>query len=133
MKFTTCPCCSGLAYTGCCELYHKGKNAENALLLMRSRYSGYALHQYEYIISTTHPKSPLYLKDRNLWLNQIKHFSANTQFVRLEILDSSLEELESYVTFIAHLKQGNKDASFKEISRFLKENGQWLYFAGRIE
>jgi SEC-C motif-containing protein len=125
-----CPCCSGLHYEACCAPYHQGKKAENALLLMRSRYSAYALDQPEYIMLTTHPKSPLYLKDKTIWSKQIRHFTMNTQFLQLKILDSKVGELESYVTFMAYLKQGGLDASFKETSRFLKENDQWLYLMG---
>lgn len=99
---------------------------------MRSRYSAYALHEYKYIIATTYPKSPLYQKNQKLWLESIQSFCAKTQFIKLEIIESKLEEKESYVTFIAYLKQGNQDASFKEASRFLKENGQWYYTEGKI-
>lgn len=128
MNIMKCPCYSGWGYTACCAPYHGGRKAENALILMRSRYTAYALHEYKYIIDTTHPKSPLYLKDTKLWLNQIQSFSINTQFIKLEILDSTLGEHESYVTFKAYLKQGTSDASFTERSRFLKENGQWFYY-----
>ncbi len=47
-------------------------------------------------------------------------------------MDSKLGDLESYVTFVAYLKQGYRDASFQEISRFLKENNEWLYIEGII-
>lgn len=38
-----CPCHSQKCYEECCKRYHEGAAAENALILMRSRYSAYAL------------------------------------------------------------------------------------------
>lgn len=131
--FSLCPCGSGLSYDACCSLYHQGtRTPENALLLMKSRYSAYARHQYDYIMSTTHPKSRLYLKNQVLWRNEIKRFSSATKFIKLEIFDYSPGTTESFVTFGAYLQQGEADISFKEISRFILENHKWYYMDGQL-
>lgn len=127
-----CPCGSGLGYDICCGPYHAGKKAEDAMILMKSRYSAYAQHQYDYIISTTHPKSPLYMANAILWRTEIKKFSTATQFVKLEIFDYKAGPLESYVTFGAYLRQGDRDVSFKETSRFILENQAWFYVEGVV-
>ena len=51
-KQSSCPCCSGKSAI-CCQKYHKGLTPENALVLMRSRYSAYALGVGDYLIETT--------------------------------------------------------------------------------
>jgi len=127
-----CPCHSDKEYDLCCGVYHKGENAPNALLLMRSRYSAYALKNIDYILRTTHrdhPQSQLPLQKRR---TQIGAFSSKTKFNGLEILDFKEEGGEAFVTFRAILSQNGKDASFTEKSRFLKENGAWAYVSGEI-
>ncbi len=124
-----CPCGTGKSYAECCQRYHEGLPAENALALMRSRYSGYALKKPDYIMLTTHPLNPSYTQDRKRWRQDILKF-CQFHFDRLEILDFTDGDTTATVTFIAHLRQGNRDASFKEKSLFEKVNGRWLYKEG---
>jgi SEC-C motif domain protein len=128
-----CPCCSGKTYKECCRKYHQGALAENALLLMRSRYSAYALGVAPYIIATTHPSSPHYVENRQLWLKNMQQFYEQVNFNQLEILNTSLNDQESFVTFVAHLSKGDQDLTFTEKSRFIKEGNAWLYVDGKIE
>jgi SEC-C motif-containing protein len=127
-----CPCHSGKCYGDCCQKYHLGALPENALVLMRSRYSAYALGLSEYIIETTHPESPLRVSDRRQWLDKIGLFSKQTSFDGLDILDTQLSDPVSFVTFVAHLSMGGTDKSFTEKSRFLKVEGAWRYLEGEI-
>lgn len=122
-----CPCYSGIPYSLCCEPYHKGKPAPRAELLMRSRYSAYALHLIDYIIKTTHPKNPSHATQQDLWRKEILRFSETTSFDGLHI--DSIEEgtTSAYVTFTATLTQSKHDVSFTERSLFEKVDGVWLY------
>jgi SEC-C motif domain protein len=128
-----CPCCSGTPYTACCQPFHQGGWPDNALKLMRSRYSAYALCLPDYIIRTTHPENPQFCHDATLWSQQISEFCLHTQFRRLEILDFQENDAYATVTFVAHLTRNNRDASFKEKSRFEKIEGQWLYLNGQLD
>ena len=114
-----CPCCSGETYSNCCKPYHDGAPTPTALTLMRSRYSAYALDKANYIVITTHPKSPYYEKDRKKWKQGIREFCQATQFLKLEILGYG----EDWVHFIAHLSSG----PLNEHSLFEKADGKWLY------
>lgn len=114
-----CPCCSGKPYSECCKPYHDGLAAPTALALMRSRYSAYALENADYIIQTTHPKSPYYESNRKKWKLAILHFCHQVQFVRLEIISYA----EDWVYFIAHLGT----TTLEEKSRFEKVDEKWLY------
>lgn len=132
MSLSPCPCCTGKSYEECCKPYHEGLAAETALLLMRSRYSAYAKQRADYIVLTTHPKNPAYTIKKEEWKNRILHYSLQTTFDSLEILDFQDGPLVAYVTFIAKLHQGDKNLSFEEKSRFEKVNGRWLYHSGNI-
>jgi len=121
-----CPCHSGEKYKKCCQPYHKGILPKTAFLLMRSRYSAYALGIIEYIMATTHPNNPdaaIALAD---WQKGITDFAHSTQFLGLKILEFIDGEEESYVTFEARFDHG----VMKEKSRFLKVEGKWLYERG---
>lgn len=128
----TCPCCSGLNYTECCKRFHDGALPKNALELMRSRYTAYVLNLPEYIIQTTHPASPQYRTDRSLWIRKIAGFSNHCSFNKLEILDHKEQGALATVTFVAHITQDEKDATFTEKSYFERMKGKWLYRHGQL-
>lgn len=127
-----CPCHSGKLYKDCCQCYHQGDQPKTALALMRSRYAAYALGLADYIMTTTHPHHQDFSLDYLSWKQQILMFSAMTNFEGLQILDDCEDVKEATVTFIANLKQGNRDISFKEKSHFCRESGQWLYESGEV-
>lgn len=130
---STCPCCSGKPYINCCQKYHQGVLPENALALMRSRYSAYALNLADYIIETTHPQSPYFVSNKKQWLSQILDFSQKVSFNKLEILRTeNLSSEEAFVTFVAHLSKEDIDLTFTERSRFLKQGHAWKYMDGKI-
>ena len=121
-----CPCQSGSKYKKCCQKYHKGAIAPSALTLMKSRYSAYAVGNADYIMRTTHPQNSDYSNETSHWRAEIMQFCHTTLFHGLKILSVEDGVYEAFVTFEATLSTG----MFKEKSRFLKENGQWLYVDG---
>ncbi|MGA8165505.1 MAG: YchJ family metal-binding protein [Waddliaceae bacterium] len=127
-----CPCCSGLSYEQCCQRYHRGSIAENALILMRSRFAAYAVQDADYIIKTTHPKNPGFKKDLAGWKKEILRFTKRTDFLGLTIADFADGDTRAAVTFHAELRQTDKDASFTEKSYFEKVNEKWLYRDGVV-
>lgn len=127
-----CPCGSEILYGNCCGRFHKGELPGNALELMRSRYSAYALNLGNYIIATTHPENPHYQTDLSAWKKTLQQFSKQTLFDKLTILEFIDGESEAFVTFRATMRQNRRDASFTEKSRFLKVHGRWLYHSGVV-
>lgn len=127
-----CPCCSGNNYKTCCQPFHEGAQPQNALQLMRSRYSAYVLNIPEYIISTTHPASSQYSDNKFSWKRGISQFSKGSSFNRLEVLDFKEKETLATVTFTAHITQEGGDATFTERSFFEKKNNKWLYRGGQL-
>lgn len=127
-----CPCTSGKFYSQCCQRFHDGKIPKTAALLVRSRFSAYALAKSDYIMQTTHPASPQFESNREKWAQNILAFSQHTQFKSLEVLGTQENDFFATVTFVAHLVQQNKDISFTEKSYFEKKQGKWLYRSGLL-
>jgi len=59
-----CPCGGGaenLPYSRCCKPFHKGEAyPQDCVTLMRSRFTGYAKGEGEYVVKTTHPENPIF-------------------------------------------------------------------------
>lgn len=127
-----CPCCSGHEYEVCCALFHRGALPENALQLMRSRFSAYALNMPDYLIATTDPASPNYSENKFSWKRSLSHFSQNTEFQQLKILDFKESGLFATVVFVAVIAQGGSDATFTERSYFERSRGRWYYRNGEV-
>ena len=122
MSTIICSCSSGKPYAQCCEAYHlKEALPQSAELLMRSRYSAYALHLIDYLWDTTHPaKRYLYNKaDMTQWAK------AN-HWLRLEIVSAKKHVVE----FKAYYQKGLQQCVHHERSQFKKEKEQWYYFSG---
>lgn len=123
-----CPCHSGKIYSRCCEPFHKGAiSPETPEKLMRSRYAAYALKLVDYVIETTHPKSPTYETNLEEWKKSIEQFCQSTTFTGLTIDSTTSSGHTGTVLFHAHLKQGDQDVSFREHSLFTKVGEKWLY------
>lgn len=116
-----CPCQSGKDYDECCGRFiSHHKHAENAQLLMRSRYSAYVLDNSDYILDTWHPDfRPMSVKkDKELhWL-------------RLDILESNEQDDQAVVEFEARLLIDKYVNSLHERSSFVREEGRWFYTSG---
>lgn len=118
-----CPCHSSKKYDECCAPYHRGMAAPTALALMRSRYSAYALKLVEYVVKTTHPKSPLQPLDAA----SLKDFCDHTRFLGLEIVDFQDGQETATVIFRPRLMQNGKELVYTEKSLFEKVDGRWYY------
>lgn len=124
-----CPCHSQYKYDECCKRYHDGAHPENALALMRSRYSAYALQLVDYLIQSTDPKGKVYQSNLDQWKRDLRKFSESTAFSDLQIIDfqEGPDADTATVTFRAILWQGHHEVSFTEKSLFKKVNGRWMY------
>ncbi len=118
-----CPCGSNIIYKKCCKPLHKGLYARNALSLMRSRYSAYALKEINYIIATTHPDNEQYQEHKQKWKSELREYCNSVSFDGLKIIEFVDGEKEAIVEFVAII-----DAKeYQERSIFKKEK-RWLYY-----
>ncbi|OZI61665.1 YchJ family protein [Bordetella genomosp. 11] len=121
----TCPCGTGRTYPACCGKWHEGPHhlqAPTAEALMRSRYSAYVLDLLDYIRDTWHPATrPTHMEPNPpglKWLGlQVKHHTVK-------------DEEHAEVEFVARSRLHGKGQRMHETSRFVRENGRWLYVDG---
>jgi len=131
-KYKPCPCWSKLLYHKCCKPYHDGALPDNALALMRSRYSAYALNLVDYIVGSTHPSNPQYNADLVKWKSELSQFSSGFKFDGLKINQFVDGPESATVSFTASITGSGGDASFSETSIFVKESGKWFYKSGDV-
>ncbi|HEY8720655.1 YchJ family protein [Pengzhenrongella sp.] len=121
MKTLPCPCQSGQVYAECCEPFHRGAaRAATAELLMRSRFSAYAVGDVGYVRRSWHATT----RPPDLVLDD------DVRWYRLEVLGSSrggVFDTEGTVEFRAHYRANGARGSQHEVSRFVREGGEWLY------
>lgn len=121
MTAMPCPCGLPADYNDCCGRFHRGDAAApTAERLMRSRYSAFAVGDANYLLRTWHPTTrPAHLDLDN-----------RTQWIGLDVLattEGSAFHSTGTVAFRAHYREGRKTATLNENSRFVAENGHWLY------
>lgn len=124
-----CPCASKLTYDRCCQPFIEGKKAaETATLLMRSRFSAYALGKVDYLLATTAESERAKL-DRD----ELIQYCRTIRCVSLKILSAELggpEDETGTVKFHASLQVQGKRQLHSELSRFSREAGAWVYVDG---
>lgn len=113
-----CPC-GGADYASCCGRFHNGAPAPDAVMLMRSRYSAYALKLENYLLATWHPDTCPDALDLAV---------DSTKWISLEVKKYLPESPDrATVEFVARFKIGGRAGRVHEISGFIRENGRWLY------
>ncbi|MEH1169043.1 YchJ family protein [Micromonospora sp. CPCC 205539] len=120
-----CPCGSGGAYADCCAPVHAGTaQAPTAEALMRSRFSAFALGDTDHLLrswaSSTRPPS--------------LDLDAGQRWTRLEIVETErggLLDNAGTVTFHAHYRNAGRPGTLTERSRFVREDGHWVYLDGQ--
>lgn len=120
----TCACGSGLAYADCCSRYHSGTFVPNGEVLMRSRYTAYAMGIENYLLDTWHPSTrPASLDFKS---------SPQTQWIGLQVISHQRQDIDhATVEFIARCKINGQAFRMQEISRFVREGERWFYVDGK--
>ena len=119
-----CPCLTGLTYDACCGPLHSGAaRALTAEQLMRSRYSAFAVGEASYLLKTWHPSTrpdELELDPSVRWYRlDVQATDAGTPF-----------DTAGTVEFEAFRKGPGGAGSQHEVSRFVREDADWLYLDG---
>jgi SEC-C motif-containing protein len=118
-----CPCGSNLEFAICCERIHKDlKEATTAEMLMRARYSAFAVHNIEFLFQTTHLSTRKYHNKK-----EIEIWAKENKWMNLEILKSTKDKVE----FKAHFLDYNLTPQIHhEKSTFKIFEGNWYYLDG---
>ncbi|MEU3183297.1 YchJ family protein [Streptomyces sp. NPDC006923] len=119
-----CPCGLPAAYGACCGRFHAGPaTAPTAELLMRSRYSAFAVRDEPYLLTTWDPAT----RPPSVDLDPAMRWTG------LEILDTtdgSAFHTTGTVTFRARFTQQGRPGVLRERSRFARHEGAWVYADG---
>ncbi|MFC7217559.1 YchJ family protein [Streptomyces polyrhachis] len=118
---TSCPCGLPAPYARCCGPLHAGTAAAvTAEQLMRSRFCAFARRDAAYLLRTWHPAHRPAAID----------FDPKLRWERLEILDTAAGSAfhdTGVVEFRAHYRDGGEAGEMRERSRFVRQDGAWVY------
>ena len=90
---------------------------------MRSRYTAYTRNDVAYLSSTWHPST----RPESLSLDD----QPATKWLGLNVMRHELQdESHAIVEFVARYKINGRACKLHEISRFVRENGLWVYLDG---
>ncbi len=125
-----CPCGSAAAYAACCGTLHAEHTAHARLAaatpeaLMRSRYAAFVLDLRPYLLASWHASTrPAALEPPEPGL----------KWLGLEVRRSAQQDAEhGTVEFVARSKLGGRAHRLHEVSRFVRENGEWFYVDGDL-
>ncbi|WP_433384475.1 YchJ family protein [Micromonospora sp. KLBMP9576] len=119
-----CPCGAERPYAACCGRLHRGDaDAATAEALMRSRYAAFVVGDTGYLLRSWHSST----RPRRLDLD------AGLRWTGLEIVDTErggLFDAAGAVEFRAHHRAGGRPGTQSERSRFVREDGRWVYLDG---
>ncbi|MBT2566919.1 YchJ family protein [Arthrobacter sp. ISL-85] len=119
-------CLSGEPYAACCGRFHSGRaEASTAEQLMRSRYSAFVRLDGDYLLRTHHPSTALAALD----------LDPAMEWRRLDIAATrggGPFDTKGTVEFKAYYRHGKERGVLHENSRFVREEGRWLYLDGDI-
>lgn len=123
-----CPCESGKRYAECCGRWHAGPQflqAPDAEALMRSRYSAFVLDRLDYLLATWHPDTRPTALEPN---------PADLKWLGLTIKRAQAQDADhATVEFVARSRQAGRAHRMHELSRFVREQGQWFYVDGDVD
>lgn len=123
---STCPCGAGAPYADCCGAFIDGEAVpDSAERLMRSRYTAYTLAREAYLLrtwhSTTRPTSlGVAVTPAVKWLG--------LKIQRVE--QGGPQDQTGTVELTARYKLNGRAHRLHEVSRFVREAGEWRYLEG---
>lgn len=121
-----CPCLwqDGVLFADCCGRYIAGTAlAPTAEALMRSRYSAFVKEAGDYLLQTWHPSTrPTAMEFEP------------TQWLGLQVEAAhDIDDSHAEVRFSARYKVNGRAHKMQENSRFVREQGAWLYVDGDVD
>ena len=92
---------------------------------MRSRYSAYVKHAYEYLGSSLSAE-----QRQDFSVEQSKTWAESSEWLGLKIIRTEKggpDDTEGVVEFCARFRTAGKDQEHLESARFTREDGRWVY------
>lgn len=124
-----CPCDSLNNYQDCCNKFHKEiAYPITAEELMRSRYSAFVLADGEYLLKT-HSKQTKNQVNKS----ELVKWAKSVKWLGLRIINKEQGQKGDeigFVEFEALFKEKIFKRSIHEKSKFIKQDGKWVYLNG---
>ena len=121
---SACPC-SGIDFARCCGRWSIGAPPPDAAALMRSRYSAYVRRDEAWLLATWHASTRPAALDLQA--------TPTPTWLGLEVKAHRHDGDHAEVEFVArHRVGGGRAQRMHEISRFVREDGQWFYLDGVV-
>ena len=125
-----CPCGRPLPYAACCGTWHAEHATSGRLAaptpeaLMRSRYAAFVLDERAYLLATWHASTrPAALEAPEPGL----------KWLGLTVKRAAQQDADhGTVEFVARSKLAGRAHRLHEVSRFVREDGAWLYVDGDV-
>lgn len=124
-----CPCGTGDVLGDCCGPLLAGtRQAATAEQLMRSRFTAFSRTDVDHALRTWHPSTC------PTWKELASSLADGTRWLRLDVLNAAGGpfDTEGTVEFRAHAKTAGGRRILHERSRFVREDGTWLYLDGQV-
>jgi SEC-C motif-containing protein len=122
-----CPCRRGEPFGDCCGAVLAGERAAaTAEALMRSRYTAFAVGDTDYLLRSWHSRT----RPARLELDPGQRWRF-LEIVRTEC-GGPFDDTGT-VEFIANYRADGERGSLHEVSRFVREDGAWVYLDGVIQ
>ncbi|MGL4204582.1 MAG: YchJ family protein [Aeromonadaceae bacterium] len=124
-----CPCQSGHEFDLCCApLLAKQRLAETPAQLMRSRFTAFFLHRWDYVLATWHPDFRPRCSEAELEAE-----SQQSQWLNLELLATpTAADNSGEVEFRAWYRDETGLHAHHERSEFVRIEGLWYYTRGQF-
>ena len=123
---STCHCGNEKSYADCCAKAHHDINlARTAKALMRSRYCAYVLAKGDNLMKSHH-SSTRPLKEKKAIIKWAKA----VQWIKLEVISitkGTVNDTDGTVEFKAFYYDEQGLQMIHENSKFVRENGYWVY------
>lgn len=118
-----CACCSQKSFQDCCAPFITGERLPvTPEELMRSRYTAYTQALIDYIEATLcGPAAQGFDKE------EVAHWAHHLNWQGLEVVNSSQEDKEGTVEFVAHYEQNGEAYHIPGHSLFRRIRGKWFY------
>ncbi len=118
-----CPCGAGTSYEDHCRPIHDGRAALTAEELMRSRYSAHAVGDAAYLSRSWHTDTR----------PDVIELDTDVQWLGLEVHHAERGralDADGTVDFTATYERGGRRVEMRELSRFARQGGRWVYLDG---
>jgi SEC-C motif-containing protein len=125
-----CPCGSGRPFEACCGPHISGATpAPTAEALMRSRYSAFVKADVDYLHDTLAPESR-----HDFDRAETERWARESRWQGLEIhaAEGGEGDETGAVEFTARYVHKGKPFAHRELSKFRKEAGRWVYVDGTV-